>query len=176
MGSSLPFWMQVVSAAVTWLGAITVIFAVLTFRFAGAWIRLRGAIDEARQIRLKVTNHGRATGEVISLGLGTRHRRFFRRSYYMPLEPNIILDDFQPITLEAGAMRTWDALWPEAEVRAERRGLSHAISKTRKVLPGSHRVRVYGIVNGRLRSRRIRHEKGAFVRDKARTDQPGPYL
>jgi hypothetical protein len=172
MGNSIPLWMQVVSAVVTWLGAITVIFAVLTFRFAGAWIQLRGAIDDDRQIRLRATNRGRAAGEVSSLGLGTRHRRVFARSSYSPLEPDITVDDFKPITLEAGTMKAWNAIWPKGEVHVEKRALSRTISKTRKVLPGSHCVRLYGIVNGKLRSGRIISEKGVFARDQARTEQP----
>ena len=59
---SLPLWMQVVSAVVTWLGAISVILAVLTFRLSGPWIRLRGEVDAENQIRLIATNHGRIAG------------------------------------------------------------------------------------------------------------------
>jgi hypothetical protein len=44
-----------VSAVVTWLGAISVVVAVLTFRFSGPWIRLRGEVDAAHNVRLFAT-------------------------------------------------------------------------------------------------------------------------
>ena len=151
---SLPLWMQVVSAVVTWLGAISVILAVLTFRLSGPWIRLRGEVDAENQIRLIATNHGRIAGYIYLLGVGTPRRAGLRLrpNAAIPVKPEIVIPGFQATDLKAGEIKVWEATWPAGGVEADRRTLSSKVVKTRKVEPGSRAAWVYATVNGKLRT------------------------
>jgi hypothetical protein len=161
--SSLPLWMQVVSAVVTWLGAISVVVAVLTFRFAGPWIRLRGEVDAARNVRVIATNHGRIAGYISLLGIGTPRRDGLRPrpNSAIAVDPEIVIEEFTPTDLKVGELRVWKATWPEGGVEADRRRLSSRVARTRRVRPGSRAVRVYGTINGKFRTGRITPDKGA---------------
>ena len=154
--SSLPLWMQVVSAVVTWLGAVSVVVAVLTFRFSGPWIRLRGEVDSADNVRLIATNQGRIAGYISLLGIGTPRRDGLRvrPNTAVHVEPEIPIEGFQATELKVGEMKVWKATWPTDGVEAERRTNSR-VTRPRKVEPGSRDVRVYATVNGKLRTGRI---------------------
>jgi hypothetical protein len=160
--------MQYVSAVVTWLGAISITVAVLAFWFAGAWIRVRGEVDDARQIRLVVTNRGRADGEATWLGVGTPSRRWPRRGLvgFHPVEPEIVVSGFEPTVVPAGAMRVWTATWPPEDVYAKRL-VARGVIEDVEVRRGSRLVRVGALANGKWRMGRLRHVPGTFV-------QPAP--
>jgi hypothetical protein len=155
--------MEVVSAVVTWLGALSVVAAVLTFRFGGPVIRLRGEVDANRNVRLIAINHGRIAGYISRLGIGTPRRRRLRlrRSYAASVEPAIVISGFTATELRVGELKVWTTTWPSDGVRAERRTLSSEVVKTRRVDPGSRSVRVYGTVNGKFRTGRITYAKDA---------------
>jgi hypothetical protein len=156
--------MQVVSAVVTWLGAVSVVVAILTFRFSGPWIRLRGQVDAANRVRLIATNHGRIAGHIFLLGVGTPRRAGLRLrpNEAAPVQPEIVIENFTPTDLKTGEIKVWEATWPVDGVEADRRTLSSKVVKNRKVKPGSRAVRVYATVNGKLRTGRITHDKGAI--------------
>jgi hypothetical protein len=149
--------MQVVSAVVTWLGAISVVVAVLTFRFSGPWIRLRGEVDAADNVRLIATNHGRIAGYISLLGIGTPRRDGLRvrPNAADHVDPEIPIEGSQATELNAGEMKVWRATWPTGGVEVDRRIRSSKVTRTRKVEPGSRSVRVYATVNGRFRTGRI---------------------
>jgi hypothetical protein len=143
---------------------LTTPVAVLTFRFSGPWIRLRGEVDAAHNVRLFATNHGRIAGYSSLLGIGTpcRRRLRLRRSYAVPLEPEIVIERFEATELKVSELRIWKASWPSDRVQAERRTLSSKVVKTRSVAPGSRAVRVYATVNGKFRTGRLTHDKDAI--------------
>jgi hypothetical protein len=157
--------MQVVSAVVTWLGAVSVIVAILTFRFSGPWIRLRGEVDAANTVRLIATNHGRIAGYIFLLGVGTPRRAGLRPrlrpNAAVPVRPEIVIENFKPTDLKTGEIKVWEATWPADGVEADRRTLSSKVVRTRRVSPGSRAVRVYATVNGKLRTGRITYDKDA---------------
>ena len=135
----------------------------LTFRFSGPWIRLRGEVDAAGNVRLIATNHGRIAGYISLLGVGTpcRDRRRLRRDSAFPVEPEIQIEGFAPAELKVGQMKVWRAAWPEGGAKAGPRTRSSKVARTRRVDPGSRAVRVYATVNGRFRTGRITWYKDA---------------